>query len=78
MSGRHLHLQSEDLGSALSSPQASAGRKGRWECSGVPLFKVSLLKDAARRSTFSPSTRVNPLGKSPLVCSGDKTPARER
>ena len=29
MSGRHLHLQSEGLGSALSSPQASAGRKGR-------------------------------------------------
>lgn len=38
MSGRHLHLQSEDLGSVLSSPQASAGRKGRvgiFRCASV-------------------------------------------
>lgn len=28
MSGRYLHLESEDLGSMLCSPQASAGRKG--------------------------------------------------
>ena len=29
MSGRHSHLESEDLGSVLCSPQASAGRRGR-------------------------------------------------
>ena len=35
MSGRHLHLQSEDLGSVLCSPQASAGRKRGVGKSGV-------------------------------------------
>ena len=35
MSGRHSHLESEDLGSVLCSPQASAEGGEGWERSGA-------------------------------------------
>ncbi|MXQ94387.1 hypothetical protein E5288_WYG001190 [Bos mutus] len=54
-------------------------KKGKGGNGQVPLFKESFLKaPSRRRSTFALSMCINPLRKSPLVCSGDKTAALER
>ena len=74
-------LTSREWGSGFSAvfSPGLCRKKGKGGNGQVPLFKESFLKaPSRRRSTFALSMCINPLRKSPLVCSGDKTAALER